>query len=142
MCELYISVTLVMVISLAQAYHHHHPEEEAAHLVESLAGSGQMLAQSLAGGLGQNSQWFQPVGASDSACDEEASAASLQPGWPSPGDLEDVGGGICWRRRRILRGGSWGPWRYVTGTVRQTFLPNFLSGDTPVGPGEIDVDTK
>ena len=149
MCELYKYVGLVMVVSLSQVPpHHHHTEEEAAHLVESLAGSGQMLAQSLAAGLGQNSQWFQPAGAgagagaSDSACEEEASAASLQPGWPSAGDLEDMTGGICWRRRRLLRGGSWGRWRYVRGTLRQTFLPNFLSGETPVVPAEIIVDTK
>ena len=141
MCVLLLSVCLALVVSLSQS-HHHLPGEHAAHLAEALAGSGQMIGQSLAAGLAQNSQWFRPAGDTDSACEEEASTASLQQGWPSTGDLLDMPAAICWRRRRLFLAGSWGPWRYVKGSLRQTFVPNFLGGEAPVVPGEIIVETK
>ena len=153
-CQMLLSVSLAVVISLSQSQHHqhlHHPGDQhvlAGHhhlmseLGEALAGSGQMFGQSVAAGLAQNSQWFQPEGVTDSACEDEASTATLQQGWPSTGDLVDMSGGICWRRRRLFLGGSWGPWRYVKGSVRETFLPNFLNGDAPAVPGEIIVETK
>ena len=135
---LLLSVSLALVVSLSQSHHHHPEDHDGAHLAEALAGSGQMLGQTLAAGLARSSQWFQPAGASESACEDEASTASLQQGWPSTGDLLDMSAAICWRRRRLFLGGSWGPWRYVRGSLRQTFVPNFLSGDAP---GE-SVETK
>ena len=147
-------LSLPLVLSLLspslQSDHHQNHHHQAAHLAEALAGSGQMLGETLAAGLTRNSQWFSPLPplpspeGSDpaSACEDQASTASLQQGWPSTGDLLDMSGAICWRRRRLFHGGSWGPWRYVRGSLRQTFVPNFLSADAPVVPGEIISDTE
>ena len=147
-------LSLPLVLSLLspslQSDHHQNHHHQAAHLAEALAGSGQMLGETLAAGLTRNSQWFSPLPplpspeGSDpaSACEDQASTASLQQGWPSTGDLLDMSGAICWRRRRLFLGGSWGPWRYVRGSLRQTFVPNFLSADAPVVPGEIISDTE
>ena len=43
---------------------------------------------------------------------------------------------ICIRRKRIFRGGRFGPWRFITGTVRQGFRPDFDG----VGAGGTGVD--
>ena len=51
--------------------------------------------------------------------------------------------GICIRRRMILRGGRFGPWRFIPGTVAQGFRPNFAGVGGGVGlgfPGVSDND--
>ena len=35
---------------------------------------------------------------------------------------------ICVRRKRFFRGGTFGPWRFLTGTLRQGFRPDFGGG--------------
>ena len=59
---------------------HHVLGDHGADLVGGMVGSAQMFGQSVAAGLALNSQWFLPAGVS---CQEEASTASLQQGWPS-----------------------------------------------------------
>ena len=70
----------------------------------------------------------------DSAsCVTEAASASVQTGWPLTSDAASSPASICWRqdykqneetvmiflifyrRRVLLLGGAWGPWRYVNG---------------------------
>ena len=45
---------------------------------------------------------------------------------------------ICIRSKRIFRGGRFGPWRFVNGTVRQGFRPDFAG--VGVGAGGTGVD--
>ena len=45
---------------------------------------------------------------------------------------------ICIRSKKIFRGGRFGPWRFVTGTVRQGFRPDFAG--VGVGAGGTGVD--
>ena len=49
-----------------------------------------------------------------------------QSGWPVASALDGTGpAAICWRRRRFLLGGSWGPWTFVQGNMMQGFVPSF-----------------
>merc|ERR1712130_814735 len=88
-------------------YHHQHHLNCHAPLMAGLAGaggfmsgSGQMIANTLAAGLAVNSEWFTPSA--------------------------DVTGmtSICWRRRRLIFGGSWSSWRLISGNTIQGFIPN------------------
>ena len=47
---------------------------------------------------------------------------------------------ICIRRKRIFRGGRFGPWRFVTGTVRQGFRPDFAGVGVGAGASGTGVD--
>merc|ERR1711892_1044834 len=106
-----------------------------------MAGSVQQAGQTLAAGLAANTQWFQPVGAGVAACNTEATSATLLAGWPGyQGNTvtqQQVGSrvSICIRRKRIFRGGRFGPWRFVTGTVRQGFRPDFAGTGIGLGAG-------
>merc|ERR1711909_23331 len=113
--------------------------------VHHLGGSLQQVGQTVAAGMATNLQWFQPVGTGLSACNTEAASTTLLPGWPGyqGNTLTQVQVGdkvsICVRRKRFFRGGSFGPWRFLTGTVRQGFRPDFgggWGGNGGVGVGE------
>ena len=92
------------------------------------------------------------------ACNTEATSATLLPGWPGyQGNTvtqqqgvqvmcrmviymvfcAQVGSrvSVCVRRKRIFRGGRFGPWRFVTGTVRQGFRPDFAGTGVGLGAG-------
>ena len=143
MCLAFLCVPMLVLVSVSQCHDHHHDHDHhhgdlGAHLAKDLASSAQMFGQSVAAGLALHSEWFPWDGeASDAACQDEAGSASPQMGWPAAGPVTEAG--ICWRRRQLILGGSWGPWRYVTGTLRQTFVPNFLrAGDVTTGPEVVD----
>merc|ERR1711936_1471971 len=99
--------------------------------LNQMAGAAQQVGQTVAAGLAVNTQWFQPSGTGVSACNSESVSATLYPGWPGyMGNTviqSQVGTevSVCIRRRVLLRGGGYGPWRYFTGTIRQGFRPGF-----------------
>merc|ERR1712243_76968 len=118
--------------------------------VHHLGGSLQQVGQTVAAGMATNLQWFQPVGTGVSACNTEAPSTTLMPGWPGyqGNTLTQVQVGdqvsICVRRKRFFRGGTFGPWRFLTGTVRQGFRPDFGggfggAGGIGFGGGGVDV---
>merc|ERR1712013_127558 len=117
--------------------------------VHHLGGSLQQVGQTVAAGMATNLQWFQPVGTGVSACNTEAASTSLMPGWPgyqgntlTPVQVGDQVS-ICVRRKRFFRGGTFGPWRFLTGTLRQGFRPDFgggFGGDVGIGVGGDGVD--
>merc|ERR1719430_816254 len=93
------------------------------------AGVTSQIRQTLAAAAAANTQWFPYTGTD---CAAAAATAALQPGWPgaqvsgvstpAPGALS-----ICLRRRVLLRGGRWSPWRQVAGTVGAAWRPDWGS---------------
>jgi len=96
-----------------------------------MSGSGQMIANTLAAGLAVNSEWFTPsADVTDNAgCQSESATADIQSGWPLASSLEGMTS-ICWRRRRLIFGGSWSSWRLISGNTIQGFIPN-VPANTP-----------
>merc|ERR1719394_385758 len=90
-----------------------------------MAGSGRMIANTLAAGLAVNSEYFTPSAdvADSSGCQTEAANADTQSGWPFASSLDGLTS-ICWRRRRLMFGGSWSSWRFISGNTIQGFIPN------------------
>ena len=71
---------------------------------------------------------------SDSAtCEAESSSAVVQSGWPLASDIGAISS-ICWRRRRLVFGGSYSPWRFVQGGSVQAFVPALRGTRGPVQP--------
>jgi len=105
------------------------------------AGAVSQVRQTLRAAAAANFEWF-PFTGTD--CTTAAATASPQQGWPgapvvagattpAPGALS-----ICLRRKVLVWGGRWSPWRQVSGNVGSAWTPDWGSIGGVGNPG-IDI---
>merc|ERR1712130_42139 len=111
--------------------------------VEGFARTITQMRQRALSRLAENTQWF-PASGTD--CVSQAATATPQQGWPGyqgQGDLQPgTNVAICFRRRRLFRGGRYSSWRYVDGLVQTSWMPDFMGVLNPGGGSTSDGDVE
>merc|ERR1719228_521200 len=103
------------------------------------AGAMAQLRETVAAGVATNVQWFNNPGGA--ACSYAASTSTPLPGWPGfQGGATEGITTICIRRKIMHKGGQWGPWRLVSGSIAQTWRPYMGSVIAGVRDAEFAVE--